>query len=353
MVFPFYRRLSKKGRAIYRKSDAVTRGPAAGPRRRRGHRARAIEVALGRGTASTSSGPATSSSPACAATSEYLRSRCGSWRRAPSPNYGELHGLYVREEGKRPVLQVWMRTAAHERVVAFRTFSAPCSTRSVTTSTTSSFASRTPAHRGVLPPRVEPHASARPPASEEEARRSSRGRPSPAVGWRGETSSISTTAPLTPFSVGQGQEARRRESRRPKRARPRASKSTFRGDERGFPLTLVVMASGVARVIGGRWEIERQLARGGMGVVYVARHRVTRSWWRSRCCSWTAPRAGRAPRAAAPRGGRARGRLGHPGLVRVFDAGVDPADGSMYLAMELLQGESPARIALARSGARS
>lgn len=40
----------------------------------------------------------------------------------PADGDGELHGLYVAEEGKKPVLRVWMRTAAQRRPVAFRTF---------------------------------------------------------------------------------------------------------------------------------------------------------------------------------------------------------------------------------------
>ncbi|MEM9071712.1 MAG: hypothetical protein AAGE52_24600 [Myxococcota bacterium] len=40
----------------------------------------------------------------------------------PSDDYGELHGLYVREEGRRPIIEEWMRTAARGQVVAHRTF---------------------------------------------------------------------------------------------------------------------------------------------------------------------------------------------------------------------------------------
>jgi hypothetical protein len=40
----------------------------------------------------------------------------------PSSRYGELHGLYTSEPPRPPRIQVWMRTARHQRVVAFRTF---------------------------------------------------------------------------------------------------------------------------------------------------------------------------------------------------------------------------------------
>ena len=40
----------------------------------------------------------------------------------PSLRYGELHGLYTHDPKHPPRIQVWMRTAHHRRVVAFRTF---------------------------------------------------------------------------------------------------------------------------------------------------------------------------------------------------------------------------------------
>ena len=41
----------------------------------------------------------------------------------PSADWGELHGLYLPEEdGKTAKIQLWMRTAKHKRVVAFKSF---------------------------------------------------------------------------------------------------------------------------------------------------------------------------------------------------------------------------------------
>jgi hypothetical protein len=40
----------------------------------------------------------------------------------PSRNWGELHGLYTADEEKPAEIRLWMRTAHHKRVVAFRTF---------------------------------------------------------------------------------------------------------------------------------------------------------------------------------------------------------------------------------------
>ena len=41
----------------------------------------------------------------------------------PSGNWGELHGLYEPfEDGRPPLITVWMRTVARKQVVAFKTF---------------------------------------------------------------------------------------------------------------------------------------------------------------------------------------------------------------------------------------
>jgi hypothetical protein len=41
----------------------------------------------------------------------------------PSDDYGELHGLYEPEEGKKTArITVWMRTAQRRQIVAFRSF---------------------------------------------------------------------------------------------------------------------------------------------------------------------------------------------------------------------------------------
>ncbi|MBT6184725.1 MAG: hypothetical protein HOI07_08255 [Betaproteobacteria bacterium] len=41
----------------------------------------------------------------------------------PSDDWGELHGLYLPEDDGQPAkIQVWMRTAKHKKVVAFKSF---------------------------------------------------------------------------------------------------------------------------------------------------------------------------------------------------------------------------------------
>ncbi|HSD25739.1 MAG TPA: hypothetical protein VLL75_00480 [Vicinamibacteria bacterium] len=120
MPFSYYDRLSARAQAIYRKSDATTALPLPGAERLRPlvdelrtalerDDRRAVEQAAGRlasGLAHHLSLPGV--------VVQVLAVR-------PSARWGELHGLYTREEGPSRI-QLWMRTARHRRVVAFRTF---------------------------------------------------------------------------------------------------------------------------------------------------------------------------------------------------------------------------------------
>lgn len=121
MPFSYYDRLSPRAQAIYRRSDATTslelpqaeglhplveelRGALARDDRR------AVEGAarrLGDGLARHLGLP-----PVAV---EVLAVR-------PSAGWGELHGLYTRDERRPARIQLWMRTARHRRPVAFRTF---------------------------------------------------------------------------------------------------------------------------------------------------------------------------------------------------------------------------------------
>ncbi len=121
MPFPYYTRLSSRDRAVYRESDAVATVTL--PRPETLHpivddlRAalssedrRAVEVAAGRlavGLTRLLGLPPVSL--------RVLAVR-------PSSTWGELHGLYTREPGREARIELWMRTARHKRVVAFRTF---------------------------------------------------------------------------------------------------------------------------------------------------------------------------------------------------------------------------------------
>ena len=121
MPFAYYERLSARDRAIYRKSDSVTtlvlpragelhslveelQHSLAGEERLE---VQAASSSLALGLAGQLELPPLSL--------EVLAVR-------PSADWGELHGLYTREAGRTPRVQLWMRTAHHKRLVAFRTF---------------------------------------------------------------------------------------------------------------------------------------------------------------------------------------------------------------------------------------
>lgn len=121
MPFPYYRRLTRRQQAIYRKSDAIGAIPISDCSALL-HRVERVRLALQSGERIATQ----------RATSALLLALCEALgappvvsrvlARRPSNSEAELHGLYEREEGKRAIIRVWMRTAAHERTVAFRTF---------------------------------------------------------------------------------------------------------------------------------------------------------------------------------------------------------------------------------------
>jgi hypothetical protein len=121
MPFGYYERLSPRNQRIYRASDAVARVDLPQPQllvpfvdllqEALGEDRRPeVEAAAGRlvrGMTDMLEIP-----PAMV---QVLATR-------PSSGYGELHGLYTNDPPRPPRIQVWMRTARHRRVVAFRTF---------------------------------------------------------------------------------------------------------------------------------------------------------------------------------------------------------------------------------------
>lgn len=121
MPFPYFERLSRRRQAIYLASDRIVEIPLPAPELlrplveglalalRREDR-RAVELAadyLARGVTDVLGVPP-------------LRVSVLSVR--PRSSWGELHGLYTGAEAGPARIQLWMRTAAHKRVVAFRTF---------------------------------------------------------------------------------------------------------------------------------------------------------------------------------------------------------------------------------------
>jgi hypothetical protein len=121
MPFAYYNRLSSRDQAVYRRSDAVT--SLALPEAEGLHpRIEQLRQALARDDRRTVAAVAGALALGLArrlgvppVDVEVLAVR-------PSAAWGELHGLYTRDERRPPRIQLWMRTARHRRVVAFRTF---------------------------------------------------------------------------------------------------------------------------------------------------------------------------------------------------------------------------------------
>ena len=122
MPYAYYARLSKANKAVYRQSDAIGEVELRAPRRLR-PLVRRLELALdGQHRAAVElsvrelSARLLTDVGAPPITVKVLAVR-------PSDDWGELHGLYEPAEGRRRArITVWMRTARHKRVVAFRSF---------------------------------------------------------------------------------------------------------------------------------------------------------------------------------------------------------------------------------------
>jgi hypothetical protein len=120
--FGYYNRLSAKQKATYRKSDAVDavavpNASALVPIYAELDATNSIGKRLATAKAASSLVLALCRQldvPAVRVTVRTVR---------PEIRGGELHGLYTfAKKGADPTIDVWMKTAAHERVVRFRTF---------------------------------------------------------------------------------------------------------------------------------------------------------------------------------------------------------------------------------------
>jgi hypothetical protein len=122
VTFEYFHRLSAKQKATYRKSDAVgsVKVPATAE----------LAPLVANLEASLASGKRLATAKAASALVQALCRQLGvpDVRVAvrtvrPAISGGELHGLYTFSKKEGPaIIEVWMRTAAHERVVRFRTF---------------------------------------------------------------------------------------------------------------------------------------------------------------------------------------------------------------------------------------
>jgi serine/threonine-protein kinase len=96
----------------------------------------------------------------------------------------------------------------------------------------------------------------------------------------------------------------------------------------------------------GRYQIEAEIGRGAMGVVYRARDPKIDRLVAIKTISLAGqePEEEQAYRARFVQEVRAAGRLSHPGIVAIFDAGEDPDTREPYLVMEYVAGESLGKI---------
>lgn len=97
------------------------------------------------------------------------------------------------------------------------------------------------------------------------------------------------------------------------------------------------------RVVAGRYELEGELGKGGMGAVYAARHVTTRKRFALKLIHPSLAKDATA-RERFIREAQAPAEIDHPGIVDVVDAGVDPPSGSPFIVMELLDGKNFADV---------
>ena len=118
MVYGYYKRLNKFQKTVYRKSDAIERIELNHPEIIR-QSITLLNDALR--TEDRKKTELASQTIIDDIASDLRINRAGIkvLSARPSHNWGELHGLYEPSDAR---ITVWMRTAKHKKVVAFRTF---------------------------------------------------------------------------------------------------------------------------------------------------------------------------------------------------------------------------------------
>ncbi len=101
------------------------------------------------------------------------------------------------------------------------------------------------------------------------------------------------------------------------------------------------------KIVGGKYRLEHQLAEGGMGSVWVARHIELDVDVAIKFISNLEDEGAETARARFKREAMAAARLKSPHVTQIHDYGVE--EGAPYIAMELLDGEDLAQL-LAREG---
>jgi len=92
-------------------------------------------------------------------------------------------------------------------------------------------------------------------------------------------------------------------------------------------------------VIGGRYRIERELAQGGFGAVYIALHTVTEELVALKVL-WPQVLKSKDAVARFQFEATVAAKVGSDNIVRVLDAGFDEGTKMPYLVMELLKGKT-------------
>jgi serine/threonine-protein kinase len=98
----------------------------------------------------------------------------------------------------------------------------------------------------------------------------------------------------------------------------------------------------IGTLLAGRYVIEEVIGEGGMATVYRARHKLTEKQVAVKIMNPLLA-SDAIVRERFRREARSAQKLAHPNIIEIFDQG-DTEDGTAYLVMELLQGESLAPV---------
>lgn len=122
MPYAYYAKLTTAEQAMYRASDRHSEVTLPDPGRLM-HKVKALEKALGHGERSSLQRAVDGLGNGILAELELAPARFSVLAARPQYAWGELHGDYAPGDGRRrAVIRVWMRTARHKRIVAFKTF---------------------------------------------------------------------------------------------------------------------------------------------------------------------------------------------------------------------------------------
>ena len=122
MVFSYYSRLTAAQKRVYRKSDAIVSLPLPDAESL-GPLVDALARSLERNDRQEVEATCRELASRIAARLAAPPVRVRVLATRPSATWGELHGLYEGAEGRtQALITLWMRTAKHRKVVAFRSF---------------------------------------------------------------------------------------------------------------------------------------------------------------------------------------------------------------------------------------